>query len=349
MLHHRLAQFTGQRLEPAPIVRRRYPDRSFGQLRVGQPVWVQPAPVDQRMHQGITVAGLHTGYITDLIAVVPQSIQQRQHTGRRVQADGVADPRVLGGIGREHQCHPLVGGFDSAQCGVVDRQAGDPGTPFRVGHIGDQALGVNLLERERDSDDAAVKLRHRHLGGHIAGAQAIVAGSPGSPRTRQTQSLQDRDIQGSKVFNVPAVVVSPGCHHRGHRRAGGKHGDHHRIDPAQQLQKFGFRCAQRGAVHRQWPCAGAFDRTAQRLDVSSVAGQLLGAVVEHSDGGGIGGHRGPRGFHPGEAGRAARAARATRCRRADPVEHTPGRGVGRRGEAEAGHQQGVADEGVQLA
>ena len=40
VLHHRLAQLTGQRLEPPPIVRRRYPDRSFGQLRVGQPVWV---------------------------------------------------------------------------------------------------------------------------------------------------------------------------------------------------------------------------------------------------------------------------------------------------------------------
>ena len=151
------------------------------------------------------------------------------------------------------------------------------------------------------------------------------------------------------MFDVPAVVISAGGHHGGYRRAGGEHGDHHRVDPAQQLQQFGFRAAQRGAVHRQRPCASAFDRAAQRLNVSGVAGQLLGAVVEHRNGGGVGGHRGPRGFHPGEAGHTARAARTARCRGAHPVQHTPGRGVGRCGEAEASHQQGVAEEGMQLA
>ena len=178
---HGLAQFAGQSGEPLAVLRRRYPDRPFGQLRVGEPVRVQPASLDQRVHQGITIAGGKAGNITDPIAIVPQRIQQRQHAGRRVQADGVADPAVLRRVGREHQCHPFIGGCDPSQRRVVDRQTRDPGAPFGVGHIGDQSLGVDLLERERHRDDAAVEFRYRHLGGHVAGAQAVVARRPRRP------------------------------------------------------------------------------------------------------------------------------------------------------------------------
>lgn len=137
-------------------------------------------------------------------------MQQGHRAGRGVQAHRVADAGVFGRVGREDQGHPLVGGGDLAQPCVPDRQARDPGAALRVGHIGDQPVVVNLLERERNRDDAAVELGHRHLAGHVQRRQAVVVGAPLIPRASQTQALQDRDVQRRQVLNVPAVIVAAG-------------------------------------------------------------------------------------------------------------------------------------------
>ena len=280
---HRVGQLGGQRREPLAVACGRDPDRVAGQLTVGEPVGVLAAAFDERVHQGVTVSSVDAGDLADAVAGIAQRVQQCDGAGRGVQPDRVADPRVFGRVRREHQGQPLVGRRDAAQGGVLDGQAGHPGAPLRVGHIGDQAVGVDLLERERDRDDAPVEFRHRHLGGDIQRAQAVVVVRPGCPRAGQAQPLQDRDIKGGKVFDVPVVVVVAGARGRRAGSAGGQHGDHHGVGGAQQFQQFGFGGAQRGAVHRKCASAGLFDRGGQRLDVGGVAGQLLGPVVQHRD------------------------------------------------------------------
>ncbi len=50
---------------------------------------------------------------------------------------------------------------------MFDGQSRDAGAAFRIGDVGDQTLVVNLLEGERNRDDATVELRHRDLGGDV--------------------------------------------------------------------------------------------------------------------------------------------------------------------------------------
>ena len=60
----------------------------------------------------------------------------------------------------------------------ADREAGDAGAALRIGDVGDQTLVVNLLEGERDRDDASVELRHRDLGRDVERAEAVVVVVP---------------------------------------------------------------------------------------------------------------------------------------------------------------------------
>ena len=210
------------------------------------------------------------------------------------------------------------------QLRMPDRQPRDPRAALRVGDIGDQPVVVNLFERERNCDDAAVELGYRDLTGHVERAEAVVVVTPLIPRAGQTQALQDRDVQGRKVFDVPAVVVAPSRRRRWFESPGGQHGDHHGVGVAELLQQLRFGGAQRRAVHGQRPPARVLDRPAQRLDVGGVAGQMLRAVVEHRD-------------------------RRAGCAGVRSLQHAPGRGHHRRRESEAGHQHGVRQEGVQLA
>ena len=124
------------------------------------------------------------------------------------------------------------------------------------------------------------------------------------------------------MFDVPAVIVTTGGHGRRLQSPGRQYGDHHGIRIAKALQQFGFGVAQRGTVHRQ--SAGVFDGPAQRFDVGGITGQLLSAVVEHRDRGALG----------------VRGVRS--------LQLAPGGGDHGRREAEAGHQHGVRQEGVQL-
>ena len=206
----RVGEFGGQRPEPLTVVLGGQSDRIAGQLPFGEPVGVLPAAFDQCVDQCVTVACIDTGHVADLISALAHRPQQRDGAGRSVQSDGVADAGVFGRVGREHQRYSLVGGSDMTQPRMPDRQPGHSRTAFRVGHIGDQPVVVDLLERERDRDDPAVELGHRDLGGDVQRGQAVVVAQPLFPWAGQAQALQDRDIQGRKVFDVPAVVVAAG-------------------------------------------------------------------------------------------------------------------------------------------
>lgn len=80
------ARSAGQAGEPVPIERGGNADRVACELTFGEPVRILVAALDQRVHQGVPVAGLETGHLTDLIAVVAQSFQQDDRAGREVSS-----------------------------------------------------------------------------------------------------------------------------------------------------------------------------------------------------------------------------------------------------------------------
>ncbi len=323
MRDHRVGELARQRGKPVAVGQRRHPDRISDQLPFGEPVGVLAAARDQRVDQRVPVLGVDAGHIADRITRVTHGPQQRDRAGRGVQPHRVADAGVLGGVCREHHRDPLLGGRNRPQPGVFDGQPGDPGAALRIGDVGDQTLVVDLFERERNRDDAAVELRHRDLAGDVERRETVVVVLPLREGTRQAQALQDRDVQRGQLGHVPAVVVTAGGDGGRDGGARGQHRGHHRVGGGEQVQQPGFGSAQRSAEHRQRPPAGILDGTAQLLDVAGVAGQVLGAVVEHRD-------------------RRAVAVAGS------PVEDAPGRRGHRRPEPEAGHQQRVAEEGVQL-
>ena len=240
MLDDRVGEFGGQRGEPFTVVRGGQPDWIALQLAVGQPVGVLAAALDQGVHERVPVLRVDAGDVTDLVAGVAHGPQQGDGARGGVQSDGVADAGVFGRVGREDHGHPLLRCRNRPQPRVFDGQAGDAGAALRVGDVRDQPLVVNLLERERDRDDAAVELRDRHLGGHVERAEPVIIVVPLRPRTGQAQALQDRDVQVGQVCHIPGVVVAAGRHRRGCRSPGGQHGGHHRVGVSQRRDQLGF-------------------------------------------------------------------------------------------------------------
>ena len=129
---------------------------------------------------------------------------------------GVSRPTALPmraclvGYAENTSANPLLCGRDRAQPRVPYRKPGDAGAALRIGDIGDQPLVVNLLERERDCDDATVELGNGDLGGDVERRHSVVVVLPLRPRTGQAQALQDRDVQRGQMRHVPGVVIATG-------------------------------------------------------------------------------------------------------------------------------------------
>ena len=245
------------------------------------------------------------------------------HRGRGVQADGVADPGVLGRVGRQHQRDPPLRRRDVAQPGVVHRDAGHPRGPLGVGDVAGQAVGADLLERERDGDQPAVELGDRDLGRGVQRGQPLVAGRP--------------LLAGRRSGTAPAGSARPGWparrrpiprRRRRRRRSAGtsaarrQHGDDERVGGAQRVeQRRARRCAatSRTSAAPARPAASTASR--QGVHEAGVAGQVMGPVVQDRHG---------RAARPGTGAAAGRPRAA--------VEQAPGRHRGRRLEAVAGEQ-----------
>ncbi|SLD08200.1 Uncharacterised protein [Mycobacteroides abscessus subsp. massiliense] len=288
------------------------------------------------MDQGVAIAipggparGGQTRNVTvsaHIIARIAHGGQQRHRARWGVQSHRIPDPCMLGGIrGEDHGDPALTGRYRSKFC-VPQGNTRHPRATLRVGNIGDEPVAVYLLEGERHGDDASVEFRDRHLSGDIQRAHAVVVGVPILTGAGQTQSLQDRDIKSRKMSHAPFIIGSPGAHGRRNGTAGRQHRDHHGVGGRECLQQLRRGSTQRRAVHRKSVPAMVFDGRAQGIDVRGVSGELLGAVVQHRDRGAV-----------------------RRGTRAVSFQHSP-RGVGRgRFESDAGHQDGVRQEGVQLA
>ena len=141
------------------VVRGGHPDRVAGQLLLGEPVLVLAAALDQRVDQRVAVAARRRRGC-------------RRCRSRRRAWRAAARPRWPGCRGRPRcRCGrawsgrprtPARPACPRARCGAAGRaapRARDPGAAFGVGDVGDQAVVVDLLERERDRDDPAVELR----------------------------------------------------------------------------------------------------------------------------------------------------------------------------------------------
>ena len=171
-----------------------------------------------------------------------------------------------------------------------------------VGDVGDQPVVVDLLERERNGDDAARRTRAPRPGWRRpAGVRPSSLAAHCARGAGQAQALQDRDVQSGEVRRRPSLVVAAGRRGRRAGAPGGQHGHDHRVGGAQRVEQLGFGGAQRGAVHRQRAAAGVprSRRTAPRRR---------------------------RCCRPA-AGRGSRAPRPSgrRRRAAAPLQHAPGR------------------------
>jgi hypothetical protein len=143
---------------------------------------------------------------------------------------------MLGRIRGEHQGHAFFGGDDAAEPGVPHGQPGDPGTALGVWHVGDQPLVVDLLERERDRDDAAVELGDGDLGRDVERRHSVVVAHPLSTRASEAQSLQNRDVERRQMCDVPLVVSASSAHLRRYGATGREHRRHQRVGGTQQCE-----------------------------------------------------------------------------------------------------------------
>ena len=211
------------------------------QLFLSKRIRIVAAPLNNTLHQFVAVGG----NIVNLIAGVLQCVQDVDGGGRRVQADGVADARVFGGIVAQNNGDALVGVALAAQNGVAGGQPGQVVHPVGQRYIalhsgGGKAAAVGqrfLFERHRHGNDASVKLRERYIHRSVYGAKAQRTLRPFCAAAGADDALDDWHIQLIQQFLRPSG---------GHRGAAAAllmvqiaHGQTHRIDNAVHARDSG--------------------------------------------------------------------------------------------------------------
>ena len=207
----------GQLVEPRLVLRDRQARDGGGELRVGQVVGVVAAGGDQPVDQRVAVLG--NGI--DLIARVAHGLQQRDARGRRVEADRVADPPVLGREGGEHHHHLALRGRRGRRRAIRTVSAATRAQRSASGDVGRDALElrVRLLERHDAAEQAPVELRDRDLHRDVHRAQARGRLGPRGARAGDADRLDHRDAERGERVGAPRALVGGG------RAAGGEHGD----------------------------------------------------------------------------------------------------------------------------
>lgn len=210
MLLHGRAQLLGERGVPAAVVGRRDTDRVAGQLLLGEPVLVVATGLDEGADQLVAVAGGQPGDVgaPEVVALFAQAAQQGDRAGGGVQTDRVADAGVLGRVGGQDEREALVGVGDVPESCVAYGDSGDASGALGVGDVGREAVLVDLLEGERDGDQAAVELGDGDLTGRVERGDALVALLPGGTRAGQAERLENRHVQAGQGARVPGLVVA---------------------------------------------------------------------------------------------------------------------------------------------
>ena len=283
----------GRSARPAAVVVGADADVAVGELGRGEPLLVLAAGGDEGVDErvaGFRVVG-HLEEARDVTVVRPevvalgtQAAEQADGRDRGVEADRVADPAVLGGVRRQHQRDLALGRRDVAQPRVVDGDAGHPGAPLGVGDVAREPVLVDLLERERRGDDAAVELGDGDLVGGVERRDAVVGRLPLLPARRQAEALQDRDVEGLHPLDVPRLVVAARARGARGRPAGREHRDDQGVEGAERVVEVVGRRAQRRAEDRDADgLTGGVDRVGQRVREGVVAARLVRSVVQDAD------------------------------------------------------------------
>ena len=166
---------------------------------------------------------------------------------------------------------------------MVDGDFGDPAASFMISDVRRQPVSVGLLEGEGHRDNPTVELRHGHLRRYIERSHALVRGGPGSSVPGQTQSLQDRDIEGSEGAHVPGFVVFTCGRGSRLRTAGRQHRRNQGIATGQIVQQVARCTPQRCGEDRDPDATCCIDSVRERLNVRGVSRGVLGAIEQDSD------------------------------------------------------------------
>ena len=90
----------------------------------------------------------------DPVAGVTQGVEQVDDGRGGVEAHGVAEAAALGGVGRQDDGDPLVGGGEAAEPGVADGEPGD-----RATRSGSVRLAMTGVPRSSPSSTSSLKAK----------------------------------------------------------------------------------------------------------------------------------------------------------------------------------------------
>ncbi len=247
---------------------------------------------DQRVDELVAVGEV----VLDGVAGRAQALEQRDGAGRRVEADGVADARVLGREAREHDHDARVGRVERPQPRVPGGQLRQPRAALEVGGVvqdrrSHRRLALErLLEAHRRPDDAPVELGDRDLHGGVERGQPGGRRRPRRATAGGADRLDHRHVERGQRLGAPGapvgVAVDRGvCRGRPPR---GQHRRDERVDaPVQELEcghaPVGVR-PQRVGPHAQRVGARRVERRHQGVDEGGVPGHPVRAVEDEADG-----------------------------------------------------------------
>jgi hypothetical protein len=164
-----------------------------------------------------------------------------------------------------------------------------PIASFSVGDIAGKAVLVDLLERERCGDDAAVELGDRDLIGRVERGDALVGCGPLLAAGRQAERLQHGDVQSRHPLDVPGLVVATGARARRRGAARGQDRDDQRVEGAEGVVEVirrgpEGRAEDRDADRLPAPRKGHFvDGVGEGVREAGVARRFMRSVVEDTD------------------------------------------------------------------
>ena len=200
----------------------------------GQGIGVVAAPLDDALHQFVAVGG----DVLDTIAGPLQGVQKVDGRRRGIQAHGVADAGILGGVVAEDDGNALVGVGLAAQGGVAGGQPGQVVHAVGHGNIALDAPGGQtggtarsvLLEGHGHRDDASVEFREGNVHRRVNRSQAQGTLFPIGAAAGADDALDDGHVQPVQQLLRPAG---------GYRCAGAAllvvqvaHGQAHGVDDA---------------------------------------------------------------------------------------------------------------------
>ncbi len=209
---HAVARLDGQGGEPVLVGVARQRARGQADLHRAQTGAFVGEPLGELVHEGIALGG-------DAFDGVPLGSHGAEQLDCRrwgVEADGVAQPRPLGGVSRQHDGDaPLPRGC-ATEAGRAGGERGQAGGSSGVSpggdHLGALALAVvdDLLEGKGGADHSPVELGDGDAHCDVERREPGVVDGPLGPGAARGRGLEDRDSELVEVRHLPPVAAVTG-------------------------------------------------------------------------------------------------------------------------------------------